>query len=114
MIASLLPLGNIAAQPVRAGGPARWAVFIQDPKAPVPMPGEAFARLYKLSPAELRVAMGLAAGMSVEEIADSQGGSAATVRTHIKKLFAKTETNRQVDLVRLMLATMPQVGPPPT
>jgi DNA-binding CsgD family transcriptional regulator/PAS domain-containing protein len=110
MIASLLPLGNIAAQPVSGPGPARWAVFIQDPKTPVPMPGEAFARLYKLSPAELRVAMGLATGMTVEEVADSQGGSAATVRTHIKKLFAKTDTNRQIDLVRLMLATMPPVS----
>ena len=111
MIASLLPLGDAAAQPVGGtGGPARWAVFIQDPKTPVPMPGEAFARLYKLSPAELRVAMALTSGMTVEEIADSQGGSAATVRTHIKKLFAKTETNRQIDLVRLILATMPPIS----
>jgi DNA-binding CsgD family transcriptional regulator/PAS domain-containing protein len=113
MIASMLPLGNVAAQPVSGAGPARWAVFIQDPKAPVPMPGEAFARLYKLSPAELRVAMGLSSGMTVEAVADSQGSSPATVRTHIKRLFAKTDTNRQIDLVRLMLATMPQVSADP-
>jgi DNA-binding CsgD family transcriptional regulator len=38
----------------------------------------------------------------VPEIAPGLGISEATVKTHLKRLFAKTRTHRQVDLVKLV------------
>ncbi|OWJ65261.1 hypothetical protein BWR60_20435 [Inquilinus limosus] len=66
-------------------------------------------RHYGLTPAEARVASGLAAGATLKEIAGLQEMSYETVRLHLKRVFAKTGTNRQADLVQL-LARMP---PPP-
>lgn len=58
---------------------------------------------YAFTPAELRVANGLVAGLSLQEIAADGGVALDTVRSHLRALFAKTETHRQPDLVRLLL-----------
>lgn len=61
------------------------------------------AGLFSLTQAELRVASGMAAGLSPQEIAADAGVSNETVRTHLRALFAKTDTHRQPELVRLLL-----------
>jgi DNA-binding CsgD family transcriptional regulator/PAS domain-containing protein len=112
MIATLLPLKSGSQI---SGGPlnrARWAVFVQDPQVALPLPGEAFGKLYKLTPAELRVALALAPGLTPEAAADTLGLGLPTVRTHLQRIFAKTGTNRHGDFVRLMLATMPPITRP--
>lgn len=109
MIATLLPL-KISSQIAGAiPNQARWAVFVQDPHISLPMPGEAFGKLYKLTPAELRVALALAPGLTPEAAAETLGLGLPTVRTHLQRIFAKTGTNRHGDFVRLMLATMPPI-----
>jgi DNA-binding CsgD family transcriptional regulator/PAS domain-containing protein len=121
MIATLLPLEQArrsllaeAAPSVSGTTQACWALFVQDPHVALPMPGEAFAKLYKLTPAELRVALALAPGLTPEAAADMMGIALPTLRTHMQRIFAKTGTNRHADLVRLMLSTMPPVsGRPP-
>jgi DNA-binding CsgD family transcriptional regulator len=116
MIATLLPLAGRAAQPARAVAPfdAHWAAFIQDPLVGMPMPGEAFAKLYALTPAELRVALALAQGLPLEEVAAMLGIGMATVRTHLQRLFKKTGTARQTELVVLMMSgTAPTVAAQP-
>jgi DNA-binding CsgD family transcriptional regulator len=40
----------------------------------------------------------------VPDIAAALGISESTVRTHLKRLFEKTSTHRQVDLVKLIAA----------
>ena len=110
MIATLLPLDLASRASAMEPFAARWAVFVQNPHIAMPLPGEAFGRLYKLTPAELRVAMALAPGLSPEEAAAMLGLRLPTVRTHLQRIYAKTDTNRQIDLVRLMLSTMPPVG----
>jgi DNA-binding CsgD family transcriptional regulator len=40
----------------------------------------------------------------VPDIAAALGISESTVRTHLKRLFEKTSTHRQVDLVKLVAA----------
>ena len=59
-----------------------------------------FAALHGLTGAEERVVGGLAAGRTLGEIAADGGTSPLTVRAQLKQVFAKTGTNRQVDLVR--------------
>lgn len=61
------------------------------------------AALHGLTPAEQRVLERLAAGDTVEAIADEQSVARSTVRTHLRALFDKLGVRRQADLVRLAL-----------
>lgn len=58
--------------------------------------------VYGATAAEARVAIALARGDTLAEMADELGVSRETVRVHLKRLFQKTETNRQALLVRLV------------
>lgn len=62
------------------------------------------AECFSLTPAEARVAVKIAAGMSAKDIADVHGTTEMTVRTQLKHVLAKTELSRQSDLVRLLLS----------
>ena len=53
---------------------------------------------------ESRVAVLLAEGMSVREIAEAMGRRESTIRSHVKHMFAKHGLSRQVELVRLVLS----------
>ena len=44
------------------------------------------------------------AGYKVPEVAEELGIGEATVKTHLHRLFAKTETTRQAELVKLVAA----------
>jgi DNA-binding CsgD family transcriptional regulator len=58
---------------------------------------------FKLTPAETRIALGIARGEPLSKIAERHGISVQTARKHLKSVFAKTETNRQVALALLLL-----------
>ena len=57
-----------------------------------------------LSTAESRLAVQLAEGMTVRDIAAATGRSEKTVRWHVQQVFEKRGISRQVDLVRQVLA----------
>ena len=59
---------------------------------------------YGLTPAESRLAAGLARGLALRDYAKQEHRSLNTVRTQLKAVFAKTGTSRQTDLVRLVAA----------
>jgi DNA-binding CsgD family transcriptional regulator len=59
--------------------------------------------VFGLTPAECRVATLLADGLSVKEIADRQRTRHDTVRKQLRSIYRKTATNRQAELVRLLL-----------
>ena len=59
--------------------------------------------LFGFTPAEARVAAILMQGKSVEAAAVALGISENTTRNHLKRLFAKTKTNKQGELVQLLL-----------
>ncbi len=71
------------------------------PQAP---PVELVQSLFDLTPAEARVARGLASGKTVEDIATDGGTSRNTIRTHVRGVLEKTGCNRQVDIVALLTA----------
>jgi DNA-binding CsgD family transcriptional regulator len=58
--------------------------------------------LYRLTPAEVRVALLLVEGMAPKEIAVSNQVTINTVRTQIKSLLNKTGTRRQAEFVAEM------------
>lgn len=60
---------------------------------------EVFAQLYRLTAAETRILKNLLLQQSTAEIAQALHISIHTLRTHLKSLFAKTNTKNQRDLV---------------
>ena len=70
------------------------------------MAGEALG----LTRTESRVAVLLAEGRSVPEIAQETGRAEGTVCTHVKNILAKLGLSRQVDLVRLVLSLVDTDG----
>ena len=108
LVAHVLPL---AKNDSSFGGDAVVAVFLTDPEAPVRMPIETLVEQFGLSPSELRVLMGLMQGQTPREIADAHGIAIPTIRTHLRHLFAKTGTSRQMQLVKLAMSMNPPQPP---
>lgn len=79
------------------------AVFVTDPAASDPLSHERLHSLYGLTPAESRLASLLADGKELRQAAEALEVSLHTVRTQLRSLFAKTDTRRQAELVRLLL-----------
>jgi DNA-binding CsgD family transcriptional regulator/PAS domain-containing protein len=59
--------------------------------------------VFGLTPAESRIATLLAEGLSLKEIAAAQGTRHDTVRKQLRSIYQKTSTNRQPELIRLLL-----------
>jgi len=66
--------------------------------------------LYDLTPAEAEILRLLAEGRSLEEVAQQRGITMNTVRSQLKQVFAKTDTRRQGELVRLVLTGVASLG----
>jgi DNA-binding CsgD family transcriptional regulator len=64
---------------------------------------EAIANFYKLTPRELRVLLAVTELSSIAETAYNLDISENTVRTHMKRIYAKTGASRLSDLVKLKL-----------
>jgi DNA-binding CsgD family transcriptional regulator len=60
------------------------------------------ANLFDLTPAEARVARGIAAGKTVHDLAEEAGLATGTIRQQLKSVFGKTGISRQADLVALL------------
>lgn len=60
-------------------------------------------QLYNLTAGEALLATGLASGKTIKELAHTYDVSRETLRSQLKRVFQKTRTNRQSDLVKLVL-----------
>jgi DNA-binding CsgD family transcriptional regulator len=79
------------------------AVFVLMPvAAPSSPPVELVMSLFDLTPAEARVARGLAAGKTVDDLAGDNGVSPNTVRVQVRGVLEKTGCPRQADVVALL------------
>ena len=101
-VAHVLSLTAGARRQVGVDDRAVAAVFVQKASLDLPSPQQAIAKLYKLTPTELRVLSGIVHVGGVPEVAEVMGISVSTVKTHLRRLFAKTGTDRQADLVKLV------------
>jgi DNA-binding CsgD family transcriptional regulator len=101
-IAHVLPLSSGARREAGVAYSAVAAVFVRKAMLDLLHPMEALANFYKLTPTELRVLMAVIQVGGVLQAADVLGISQATVKTHLSRLFEKTSTNRQADLVRIV------------
>lgn len=79
------------------------ALFFAQPEEPLQIAPETLEGLYGLTTAEARLVIALVGGHKLEEAAQLSGTSPHTVRNQLKSAFRKTETNRQAELVKLVL-----------
>lgn len=63
--------------------------------------------MFGLSAAEARLARALCHGDTLEEYAQTQGVKITTIKTQLRSVFAKTQTDRQVTLVSLITGIPP-------
>jgi DNA-binding CsgD family transcriptional regulator len=77
-------------------------VFIIDPANRNSIPLARIMDAYELTHAEARVALASSLGKTVLETAKLLGLSPNTIKTHLRRVFAKTATARQAELARVV------------
>jgi DNA-binding CsgD family transcriptional regulator len=77
-------------------------VFVIDPAVSTTIPAEWIMDAYGLTLAEARVALQAATGATVPDIGARLNISPNTVKTHLRRVFAKTGVHRQTEIARLI------------
>lgn len=78
-------------------------LFLYHPESAQPIDTSLLTAAFGLSHAECRIATLLADGMPLKLIAETIGVQYDTVRKQLQSIYQKTSTNRQPELVRLLL-----------
>ena len=113
LLAHVIPLAaNRAVSIFDIDRPAA-AVFIVDPAADFGARVRRFASRFRLTPGETRVVAVIIGGEGLQGASERLKISRATVRTHLDRIFSKTETNRQTELIRRFFE-MSSPAPPPS
>lgn len=113
VVAYVLPLSSSAAS---GSGSRAWVrgsvagVFLTHKEFPATIPTEVLMALFDLTPAEARVLAKLVQGGSPAKVAAELGIAELTVRTHLERLFGKTGTHRQSDLIGMVAGLRPPVA----
>ncbi|MBN9585300.1 MAG: helix-turn-helix transcriptional regulator [Afipia sp.] len=85
-------------------------LFIRRAKLEMSLNVDVLSDAFRLTPAEVRVLTSIVNIGGTPEAAAAMGIAVTTVKTHLGRLFEKTGTTRQADLVKLVAAcTMPLV-----
>jgi DNA-binding CsgD family transcriptional regulator len=109
------PAADLLAVAVSGQPLAAFAMPVMVALARDPVPRSAdhatlFAQSYGLTTSEGRLALLLAAGRSLAEAAVELGLTLETARNYSKRLYGKTGTRGQPDLVRLVLRSVAMLG----
>lgn len=86
------------------------AVFVSDPDQRDSASQHTLGELFGLTPAEARLAILLARGLSLAEVSAAQNISPHTARAQLKSIFAKTGVSRQAELVRRIIKSVAALG----
>ncbi len=101
-VAHVLPLTSGARRRAGTDYAAVAALFVHKAALDTPSPLEAIAKAYKLTPTELRVLLAIVEVGGAPEVGGALGIAGSTVKTHLSRLYEKTGTSRQADLVKLV------------
>ena len=101
-VAHALPLTSGARRRAGVIYTAVAALFVRKATLAVPAAPQAIGSAFKLTPTELRVLLAIVEVGGIPEVATAFGIADTTVRTHVSRLFEKTGTSRQADLVKLV------------
>jgi DNA-binding CsgD family transcriptional regulator len=101
-LAHVLPLTSGERRKAGTSHSAVAAVFVQKAALNLSTFAEVIAQQFRLTPAELGVMFSIIEVGGVPEVSSVLGLSQATIRTHLRSIFAKTGTKRQADLVKFV------------
>jgi DNA-binding CsgD family transcriptional regulator len=101
-VAHALPLTSGARRRAGVVYTAAAALFVRKASLAVSSRSEVIGKTFKLTPTELRVLLAIVEVGGIPEVAAALGVAHTTVRTHVSRLFEKTGTARQADLVKLV------------
>ncbi len=105
---SMLPSFSAMVAPINSRdediGEPFAVIFLSDPHRQNNFDPARLERFYGLTPAEAQLTILLVQGLSLEEAAEKLNVNLNTVRTHLKRIFSKTGTNRQSEVVRIILS----------
>ena len=107
---SVVPPFAVHVKPVGGPQPDHGArhvaalVLIVEPGRQHRIDPDLVATTLELTPAETKVAVGLAEGNSVGDMADATGHTKAAIYWHLQQIYQKHSISRQADLVRLVLS----------
>jgi DNA-binding CsgD family transcriptional regulator len=105
-VAHVLPLASVMRNGAQRSGAEQTsgavaALFVRKAALSVRSSGELLASTFDLTPSELRVFFAVVELTGVSEVAQALGVAETTIKTHLQRVFAKTGTSRQADLVKL-------------
>jgi DNA-binding CsgD family transcriptional regulator len=101
-VAHVLPLTSGVRRQAGLAFNAVAALFIRKAALEASAAPDVIGRMYKLTPAELRVLLAIVDVGGVPEVAAALGVASTTIKTHLNRLFEKTGVCRQADLVKLV------------
>jgi len=104
LIVRVVPGPGLGCWPEAEHRTALFKVYDQD--MGVEVDGQVLSRLYGLTRGEAALAAYLLKGKSIDEAAEALFISPHTARTHLKRIFMKTDTHRQTELVVRMLSVV--------
>jgi len=105
LVVAVVPIANgNPFAPLLAATP-RCAVFVNDRRAAEREGARRFALRYKLTRSETRLLGAILGGGGLAQAAEEMNVKLSTAHTHLKRVFAKTETNRQGELIHLALTS---------
>jgi|RhiMetdeSRZDD1v2_1073273.scaffolds.fasta_scaffold18303_8 DNA-binding CsgD family transcriptional regulator/PAS domain-containing protein len=81
-------------------------MFITDPELRPKLPATVLMQTYGLTAAEARLAQALMRGKNLVEAADEIGVTRNTAKSQLQRIFDKTSTNRQAELLRLLVTSL--------
>ena len=100
LVLHVLPVGGSETEP--GAWPVAALVLVPDAPDATNLDVAAVAANLRFTRAESQVAVLLARGMTVREVAAATGRRVSTVRSHVRHMYTKHGLTRQADLVRLV------------
>lgn len=85
-------------------------IYLRDPRNSPTTNEQLLMEIFSLTPAESRIAISLASGLSIVDTAAALGVHESTVRTQTKRIFSKTGVSRQGELILLVNRSVAQLG----
>ncbi|MEI9899946.1 MAG: LuxR C-terminal-related transcriptional regulator [Hyphomicrobium sp.] len=105
-LAHVMPLSPSTREQAGIPDAATAAVFVRKAAVESPSALEIVAKLYKLTAMEVRVLQAVVEIGGAPVAAEALGISEATVKTHLRNLYQKTDCRRQADLVKLVAGSV--------
>lgn len=89
------------------GSTPRAIAFLSDSATPIRMNADLLKSAYSLTKAEIRTAELVSDGFSLEDAAKQLDVSVNTIKSQLRQIYGKTNTNNRAKLVKLLLALAP-------